>query len=50
MGSSPTRGTIDLYDMRVRETYYDTDMHGNTVVEEVGKSEYFIDEWADFDD
>ncbi len=35
--------------MRVRETYYDTDMHGNVVTEET-VTEYNIDEWADFDD
>ena len=49
MGSSPTRGTINLCDMRVHTTYYDTDMHGNLVTEEVAV-DYYFDEWADFDD
>ena len=35
--------------MRVRETYYDTDMHGNTEGQEVGQSEYFTHERADFE-
>ena len=35
--------------MEVKETYYDTDMHGNIVKEET-TVHYDFDEWADFDD